>query len=178
MNNQSLSKEAIRLLEDNGYRVRISDKEIVFKKPYDYIGPIIILLIFGFIALPLFAYSYWLGALLLILVLLGIYFHRTLISKASKMKIFPARKHIDIYQRSGKRWFSFNYIEHAFLHSKFQAEYSSAFKSTSQEFKIVIGLKLLSGETIEVFAFLSDYEEPNKEINEVHDFLLSVLKKD
>ena len=175
MENHSLSKDAVEVLEDNGYRIKISSLKIVLKRPYDYIGPFILLFLFGIISLPLFGYSYWLGALVFALLIVGIYLHRNLISKASTLKINLNAAKVEINNKKGNRWFTTWYIRNIFIRSTFKSEYTSSFKSTSQEFLVVIGVQLKSGESVDLIHMLSDYKEPSEQMNEIHDFMKSVL---
>ena len=177
MKHHSLSKEAVELLLDNGYRIKASAQKIVIKRPYDYVGPFILLFLFAIISLPLFGYSYWLGALVFALLIVGIYLHRNLVSKASSLRIDLNNSKIEINNKKGRRWFTTWYIRNIFIRSTFKSEYTSSFKSTSQEFLIVIGVELKSGESIDFIHLLSDYREPSDPMNEVHNFLKTNLSK-
>jgi len=177
MKNHSLSKAAVDLLNDNGYRIKVSPSKILIKRPYDYIGPFIILFLFSIISLPLFGFSYWLGAFVFALLIVGIYLHRNLVSKASTLKIDLNSLKIELNNKKGKRWFTAWYVREIFIRSNFKGEYTSSFKSTSQEFLVVIGVVLKSGESVDFIHMLSDYKEPNDPMNEIHDFLKSILSK-
>ncbi|MEQ9008601.1 MAG: hypothetical protein RLP12_12000, partial [Ekhidna sp.] len=63
-----------------------------------------------------------------------------------------------------------------YIHSKFVDEYSSAFKSTSEEHQITIGLELDNQKLAPLFKLISDHAKPSKEMNEVYDFLESSIK--
>ena len=177
MHNYSLSNESKRLLEDNGYKFKMNEKRVLINRSYDYVGPVILFVLFGFVALPLFDYSYWLGALIFILLVVGVYLHRNLFSKASVLKISFQDSKVELKDKTGTRWFTSWYVRSLFLRSKFKSEYTSAFKSTSEEYLVSIGVELRSGEEVALLRFLSDYQEPTKEMNEVHDFLKSILSK-
>lgn len=172
-----LSKEAVDLLYDNGYRINLSSSKITIKRPYNYIGAFIILFIFSMLALPLFDYSYWLGAMIFALLVVSIFLHRNLISKASSITINLENGKITIDSKNGKRWFTTWYIRNLFIKSNFKSEYTSSFKNTSQEFLVVVGVQLKSGESIDFLYLLSDYQEPTDTMNEVHHFLESALSK-
>lgn len=165
------------MLEDNGYRVKVTDRLITFKKPYDYVGPAILFFLFAIVALPLFGFNYWLGAGIFIALVLGVYLHRNLLSKASTLKLFTRDNKLELTNKDGKRWFSFWYVRNLSLHSKFKSEYSSAFKNTSQEFIVTIGAELRSRQSLELLYMKSDYKEPSEEMQEVHDLFRDVLRQ-
>ena len=177
MKKYTLSKEAIEMLEDNGYRVKVADKIITFRKPYDYVGPGILFFLYVLVALPLFSVNYWLGAGIFILLVIGVFLHRNLISKASTLKLFTRDNKLDFTNKDGKRWFSFWYVRNLYLRSKFKSEYTSAFKSTSQEYTVTIGVELRSRQSMDLLYMKSDYEEPSDEMKEVHDLFMDVLRQ-
>ena len=177
MKHHTLSKEAIEMLEDNGYRIKVTDKLITFKKPYDYIGPGILFFLFALVALPLFNTNYWLGAGIFIILVIGVFLHRNLISKASTLKLFTRDNKLEFINKDGKRWFSFWYVRNLFIKSKFKSEYTSAFKSTSQEYAVTIGVELRSRQTLNLLFMKSDYKEPTDEIKEVHNLFMEVLRQ-
>ena len=177
MKNYSLSKAAIEMLEDNGYRVKVTDKLITFKKPYDYVGPAILFFLYVLVALPLFGYSYWLGAGIFILLVVGVYLHRNLVSKASTLKLYTRDNKLEFKNREGKRWFSFWYVRNLYIRSKFKSEYTSAFKNTSQEFIVTIGVEFRSRQSMDLIYMSSDYKEPSEEMNEVHHLFMEVLRQ-
>ncbi|MEM7297631.1 MAG: hypothetical protein AAF391_05130 [Bacteroidota bacterium] len=178
MKKHTLSKKSIELLEDHGYKVRIGNHAITIKKRYDYIGPIILFFLYALVALPLFNYSFWLGSLIFMLLVLGVYLHRNLLSKASTLKFSIPDSRIDIKSRRDSRWFTYWYVNNLFISSKFKSEYTSAFKNTSEEYLVVIGAELKSGEVVDFIHLLSDYKEPNEQMNEVYHFIEGVLKKE
>lgn len=177
MKNYTLSKAAIEMLEDNGYRVKVADKLITFKKPYDYVGPGILFFLFALVALPLFNTNYWLGAGIFIALVIGVFLHRNLLSKASTLKLFTRDNKLEFIDREGKKWFSFWYVRNIFIKSKFKSEYTSSFKSTSQEFTVTIGVELRSKQAMSLLFLKSDYEEPPEEMKEVHDLFMDVLRQ-
>ena len=177
MKKYSLSKAAIEMLEDSGYRVKVTDKLIVFRKPYDFVGPGIIFFLFALCALPLFSFNYWLGAGTFITLVLAVYLHRNLVSKASTLKLFTRENKLEFKNKDGKIWFSFWYVRNLYIRSKFKSEYTSAFKNTSQEFIVSIGVELRSRQTKDLLFMTSDYQEPSQEMNEVHDLFMDVLRQ-
>ena len=177
MKHYTLSKEAIEMLEDNGYRVKVMDKIITFKKPYDYIGPGILFFLYALVALPVFNVNYWLGAGLFIVLVVGVFLHRNLISKASTLKLFTRDNKLEFINKDGKRWFSFWYVRNLYIKSKFKSEYTSAFKSTSKEYAVTLGVELRSKQSMNLLFMKSDYEEPSEEMKEVHDLFMDVLRQ-
>ncbi|MEM6642341.1 MAG: hypothetical protein AAF616_05135 [Bacteroidota bacterium] len=177
MKNYTLSQPAVAMLEDNGYKVRVSDKLIIIKKPYDFIAPGILFFLYAVVALPLFGFSYWLGAGVFILLVVGVFLHRNLLSKASTLKLYTRDNKLEINNKGGKIWFSFWYVRNLFIRSKFKSEYTSAFKETSQEFVVTLGVELRSKQTVDLLQMSSDYKEPSEQINEVHDLFRDVLRQ-
>lgn len=177
MKKYSLSKAAIEMLEDNGYRVKATDKLITFKKPYDFVGPGILFFLFALVALPLFNFNYWLGAGIFIFLVLSVYLHKNLLSKASTLKLFTRDNKLEFINKDGKRWFSFWYVRNLYLKSKFKGEYTSSFKNTSQEFLITLGVEFRSKQNMDLLFVKSDYKEPNDEMKEIHELFMDVLRQ-
>lgn len=171
----SLSYSSIDLLEINGYRSRFSEEFIQFKRKYDFIGPFIIVFLYAMVALPIFAFSYGLGILVLVTILAGIIFHRRLSSKSSTIDINSEERLIEVRNRFGKSSFDFDQVESVFVKSSYNGSYASADKRTMEEYDIVIGVLLQSEKKLNLFFYKSDVREPNAEIMEVHDYLKSVL---
>ncbi len=176
MKEYTLSKKAIELLEDNGYRYRKKDRTITIKRPYDYVGPGILFFLFALVALPLFSIYYWLGALIFSLLVVGVYLHRNLISKASTLSINPREGNMEYVDKKGRVKFTFWYIRNLFIKSKFKSEYSSAFKNTSQEFIVTLGIETRSRQFMDLLYLKSDYQEPSEEMNEIHDFFKDIFR--
>ena len=175
-NSLALSLESVIALEDHGYKSLFSNQLVQFKKNYDLIGPFILFFMYALIALPLFDYSYWLGAAVFICLVLGIYFHRNLTSKTSKIQFDKKNESITFSSASGDRCVEFAEVSGVFIKSKYLGTYSSANKGTSEEYGISIGVELTEGETLTLFSYKSDYQQPSREIMEVHDYVKSVLK--
>lgn len=173
----SLSLDSLNLLAINGYTSKFDERLVQFKRKYDFIGAFIVFFLFSIISLPIFNYSYSLGAGLFIFLVLSVYFHHKLISKKSTIKVDADQKHIEVKNRFGTTWFGFEQVESVFVKSTFNGTFTSADKKTSDEYDIVIGITLKSGKNLNLFFYKSDYREPNAEIMEVHDSLKSLLTK-
>ncbi|MEO9487642.1 MAG: hypothetical protein ABJI55_04620 [Ekhidna sp.] len=72
---------------------------------------------------------------------------------------------------------TFKDVSGVYIHSKFVDEYSSAFKSTSKEYRVTIGLEIKTEQHIPLFKLISDHAKPSKEMNEVQRFLESTIQK-
>ncbi|MEP1034044.1 hypothetical protein [Ekhidna sp.] len=172
-----LSKKAQDMLEYNGYSYKTHDNQHVFKhSAIDSIGLTIILMITTLLVIALMIYNLFLGigALLLSLFIFAPIVKRS--KGKSQLKIDIAQEVLKINEGESKITKGFNEIMGVYTHSKFVDEYSSAFKSTSKEYQITIGLEIDQQQIIPLFKLIADHEKPSKEANEVHDFLESVLR--
>lgn len=167
-----LSKETIEFLDYNGYLYKTEDSEVQFKKVFDYTTPIVLSSIVFFITLPLFPY----GLVFFTLLSFSLFAYKRNADKGL-LHIQPELGKFYYSFRELKRRFLFRHVRSIYLRSKFKNEYSSAFKRTNEEYVIIIGIELIQGERYEVFQFVSDYQEPSKEIMEVHDHLKAILSK-
>lgn len=168
----NLSKKAIDMLEYNGYSYKERGDKILFKKSgTDQIG-LIIVMIFSAIVIGLFfAIQWWAGLGALIVAVL---IFRPLVKRipgSLKLAIDPGKQTLELDDRS--KSFSFKEIKGVYIHSKFVDEYSSAFKSTSEEHQVTIGFEAQN--QVPLFKLISDYPKPSKEMNEVYDYLKSVF---
>lgn len=71
---------------------------------------------------------------------------------------------------------SLSYASKIILHSKFVDEYTSSFKSTSEEHSITVKIQLLSGSIFTLFDFHSDYEKPSDEMMEVYKLIKKLIR--
>ena len=88
-----------------------------------------------------------------------------------KLAITPDKRKLELDDRS--KSFSFDEIQGIYIHSRFVDEYSSAFKSTSEEHQVTIGLEAKN--QVPLFKLISDHAKPSKEMNEVYDYLKSII---
>ena len=141
-----LSKKAIRLLEDNGYRYLQKGRTITFKRAFDYVSIIVVVVLTLLIAFPLFLFNTFLGVLTIVLALGTLIARYTYFAKKMKFVIdLPTQKFnfSDNYISLSNQ--SLSYASKIILNSKFKDEYTSAFKTTSEEHAITIRLELKSG---------------------------------
>ena len=171
-----LSKKAIRVLEDNGYKYKQSDEFILFRKSTEYISIIVVSVIGLIIAFPLFIFNTFLGILTLLLVAAGIVFRYKYYSKKMVFSInlktqkFNFLDHVIELENQ-----SLSFASKIILHSRFKDEYTSAFKNTSEEHHITIGMELLSGSMFTIFRFYSDYSKPSEEMLEVYKLVKKLI---
>ncbi|WP_420576624.1 hypothetical protein [Ekhidna sp.] len=169
-----LSKKAIDMLEYNGYFLKQDGSRIVFKNSgIDRIGLMIVIILSAIGIVLLTAIVWWAGLIALIIAFL---IFKPLVERIpgeSKLIIDTANKSFELNNHSG--WYSFNRVKGVFVHSKFVDEYSSAFKSTSEEHQVTIGLEL-DEQQLPLFKLISDHAKPSKEMKEVVDFLESCFR--
>lgn len=177
MKKRLLSKKAIRLLEDNGYRFRNKDNKIIFKRATEYISIIVVSFILLIVATPLFLFNTLLAWLTIFLGIGGLVVRFKYFSKKMNFTVNLLTKKFDFFDNTIElERQSLSYAKKIIIHSKFVSEYSSSFKSTSEEHEISIRIVLLSGSMFTLFKFHSDYEKPSEEIMEVHDFVKNLIR--
>ncbi|MEQ9402287.1 MAG: hypothetical protein RIM99_01770 [Cyclobacteriaceae bacterium] len=175
--NTLISKKARRLLEDNGYKFRQKENLIVFRRATDYIGAIIISIIIIIIATPFFMFNTFLGLLTLSIGFGGLYIRRKYYSKKMEFTVDLNTQKFDFFDNEIElENQSLSYASKIILHSKFVDEYSSSFKSTSEEHQITIRVELLSGSLLTLFHFHSDYSKPSEEILEVYKLIKKLIR--
>lgn len=86
--------------------------------------------------------------------------------------------HDNSTMKIGSRPFPLYAAESLQIQSDLVAEYTSAFKETSQEFRTNINVQLKDQEMILLFEFKTDYQEPSAPINALYQFLKSSLKQE
>lgn len=177
MKDRLLSKKAIRLLEDNGYKFKKKDRIIIFKRAAEYISIVVVTFIILIIAAPLFLFNSILAWLTILLGIGGLFVRHKYFSKKMNFTVNLITKKFDFFdnvivlERQ-----SLSYAKKLIIHSRFVSEYASSFKNTSEEHEISIRIQLLSGSMFTLFKFHSDYEKPSREIMEVHDFVKNLIR--
>lgn len=172
-----LSKKAQDMLEYNGYSFKNENNQIVFRhSATDSIGLFIILFItlLILITLLLTVPFFGIGALLV-----SILIFRPIIKRdkgKSRLEIDTEKEVLEVNDNSYHMVNGFNEVTSVYTHSKFVDEYSSAFKSTSKEYRVTIGLEV-NDRLVPLFKLIADHAKPSKEMNEVHGFLEAVIKK-
>lgn len=167
-----LDKPTLKYLKENNYHFEKNLTGFCFKRKRDWSWLIIT---GGFIGLIIFIVNIrdpWAGFIGCSCVLLAVLFLILVV----KNKPFLEINHYDSTLRIGMRCVSLNMAESIKIESKLVAEYTSAFKETSQEFRTTINLQLEDRETILLFKFKTDYQEPSEPINGLYQFLKSSLK--
>ncbi|MEP0985881.1 hypothetical protein [Ekhidna sp.] len=169
-----LSKKALEMLEYNGYSLKEHNDQItVSHSSFDSIGLIVILFLslVGIVFLTAIEPWFGIGALVIaVLIFLPI------IKRNKGSFKLTADKGKSRFEISGyNHAISFSKITGIFIHSKFVDEYSSAFKSTSEEHRVTIGL-VAQNEQVPVFKLIADHAKPSKEMNEVYTFLEGIIQ--
>ncbi len=163
------------MLEYNGYSFKSENNLFVFRHSgFDGIGlGIIIALTVALIVLLIMTLPlYGIGALLLAILIFGPIVKRN--KGRSKLEIDANKEVLRINEVDQKIEKNFNEIASVYTHSKFVDEYSSAFKSTSKEYRVTIGLEI-DNRKFPLFKLIADHEKPSKEAAAVHDFLERVI---
>ncbi|MEM6829083.1 MAG: hypothetical protein AAF551_01115 [Bacteroidota bacterium] len=172
-----LSKKSIRLLEDNGYKYYQKGRTITFQNTFDYISIVVISGLVLFIGVPMILFNIYLGILTILLALIGLLLKYTRFSKKMKFTIDLPTQKFDFFDKHvGLANQSLSYASKIILNSKFKDEYSSAFKTTSEEHIITIRLELKSGRGFTCFKFHSDYAKPSEEILEIYKLLKKLVR--
>ncbi len=171
------SKEAIDLLESNGYKVQVTENLIICIESDGtrwvfLIGGILLSLI-----LILFASFYPLFSSLAFLGIVAFVSSKFITKKGFQLPVGEPHIYFIKGNQIARKEFLNNIMELKWT-STFVAEYASPFKSTSTEFEYCIFLKLVSNEDITLFKFKGDYSEPDSAFHEVYDWLKSTLKKE
>ncbi|MEP1096730.1 MAG: hypothetical protein ABJG78_16555 [Cyclobacteriaceae bacterium] len=177
MKDRPLSKKAIHLLEDNGYKFKMADNLITFKRATEYTSIVVVSFIVLIVAAPLFIFNSLLAWLTIILGAAGLYVRFKYYSKKMNFTVNLTTKKFDFFDNSIElERQSLSFAKKLIIHSRFISEYSSSFKNTSEEHQISMRIQLLSGSIFTLFKFHSDYEEPSEEMMEVHDFVKNLIK--
>ncbi|WP_421763792.1 hypothetical protein [Ekhidna sp.] len=171
----SLSKKALDMLEYNGYSFKQKDVQILFRKAgTDRVGLIIVMIVSLVFIVLIFALQWWAGLIAMVIAFL---IFRPLVKRIPgrlKLVIDSNKKTVEIDDRTQS--YSFDQVSGVYNHSKFVDEYSSAFKSTSEEHQITIGFELENKQLVSLFKLISDHAKPSKEMNEVYTFLEGIIQ--
>ena len=177
MKKQSLSKKAIGLLAENGYKFRFNETEVTFKRSPGIMGAIVIMIITLFASIPLFAVGIIYGIGLIVAVLGALIIRRVFFSDQSSFKVntdtktFSAK--VGTYFQEDQ---PLTMISTIVLHSQFIDEYVTAARNSVEEHLISIRIQLMNKEEITLFKLKSDQSEPSHEINEIYQFLEESVK--
>lgn len=172
----SLSKKALDMLEYNGYSCKLAADKVIFRKGHDYIGIMVFAFLFILILPILFSINIVIALLGLLLFIGGASVYKKYFSKSSSLIIDLSLNKINFKSAQLSRHFLIRRVRNVFLHSRFKNEYSSAFKSTNKEYTVTLGLQLENDFVLNLFYFISDHQEPSKEMKEVAAFLESSFK--
>ena len=177
MKKQSLSKKAVLILEENGYKLKWNESVISFKRSPGFMGAIVLLIIALFGSIPLFAAGIGFGLGLIALTLGGIFVRRMYFSDRSSFKVDTMQKtftaKIGTYYQEDQ---PLSMISTIALHSQFIDEYVTAARNSVEEYLISIRIQLINKEEITLFKLKSEQSEPSSEINEIYQFLEDSVK--
>lgn len=178
MKDSPFSKKTRHMLEDNGYSFRKNESIYTFKHTSGAALGVIVLA--GFVGLfnilfiiinPIPGIIAFLMLIIATTTVVKKLVGKTLIQIDVKDKTFMVNTRV-----YSCNWSSIDSINEIMLKSKYVDEYASAFKNTSEEHLITIGLNLDAHGVVQLFKFSSDYAEPSREINEVYSFLENTFK--
>lgn len=172
-----LSKQSIQLLKNNGYAYSQNGGTITFQKAFDYVSIIVVSILALLVAFPFFLFNTFLGALTIFIAIGGLILKYTRFSKKMKFILdIPTQKFHFLDHAISLENQSLSYASKIILNSKFKDEYSSAFKSTTEEHIITIRLEMISGSGFTCFRFHSDYAKPSEEILEIYKLLKKLIQ--
>lgn len=172
-----LSKKALNLLGDNGYKFKKTDDLIVFRRATEYTSIVVVSFILLIVSLPIFFFNAYLGWLTIAIGIIGLVVRFKYFTKKMNFTVNLKTQKFDFHDNTIElENQSLSYAAKILIHSKFVSEYTSSFKSTSEEHEISIIVQLLSGSMLTIFKFHSDYEKPSDEIMEVHDLIKDLIK--
>jgi len=177
MQKQPLSRKAIDVLAENGYKFQSTQNSASFRRSPGIMGGIVIMIITLFASIPVFAAGVLYGAGLIAAVLGAIIIRRIYFSDRSsfqldrEQKTFSAK--VGTFHQEDK---PLKMISTIVLHSQFIDEYVTAARNSVEEHLISIGIQLMNKEEITLFKLKSDQSEPTKEINELYHFLEESVK--
>ncbi|MEP4533233.1 MAG: hypothetical protein ABJ004_09105 [Cyclobacteriaceae bacterium] len=168
-----LSSESIKMLDTNGYVLKVTDSTISFTKPRDLnwliilTGFICVLLGMAFIRTPIpgLVFSGSLMALTFLIILLTRkkpFLELDLSNQRFRHDQFETPQRIDT-------------ITEISIQTHFEKEYASAFKETSEEHSVKLKLILNSGAQLKIFELTSDYKELTPEIEEFYNYLKTLI---
>ncbi len=167
-----LSKGAIELMKENGYRWKTDSGVLTFERSADSKAFIIVLAVFLSIGLIIIGNFVPLFSLLIIILVWWIAYHQ--IRKRQKSSIFKLDFRKKCFEIDGYRR-PIADITNLHLHSVFVDEYTSAHKGTSKEYEISIEL-VTQKEGFKVLSFRSDNEKPHPEVHEIFERIKTMLK--
>ena len=177
MQKQPLSRKAIDVLAENGYKFQSNQNGVTFKRSPGIMGAVVVMIITLFASIPLFAAGliYGIGLIagvLGALIIRGVYFSDRSSFKLNRAQnTFSAK--VGTFHQDDK---PLTMISTIVLHSQFIDEYVTAARNSVEEHLISIGIQLMNKEEITLFKLKSDQSEPSKEINELYRFLEDSVK--
>lgn len=178
MKSPNLSRNAIDVLEENGYSFRTKDSRILFKKRTGIMGAIVLLFITLFLAIPVFSIGiiYGIG---LIGVVIGIILIRRIYftQKSSLLIDFGEKTFTAIIGTYYQEDQPLKMISSISLQSKFVDEYTTAARNSVEEHLISIKMQLITKEEVTLFELKSEQSEPTAEINEIYSLLEQSVKE-
>ncbi|MEM9894834.1 MAG: hypothetical protein AAF789_00575 [Bacteroidota bacterium] len=171
-----LSKEAIRMLENNSISYKERDKQIIFKRPYDFMGPFLFFFLYLLLAFPLSAISFRLSIGIFLGICVLAILHWSRFSRRAKLILNLGAKELIFKSAKINNIFPFHDIQDVVIYSVYNGSYASAFKKTNEEYVIRIGITTEAKEPIYLLRLIGDYQEPSSEMNEVVDLLNALIK--
>jgi len=178
MENLSLSKKALDLLEDNGYHFSSKNDIITIKHSSGVMGIVVLGIITLFLSIPLFSAGIIYGVGLFILVIGFVVIRRVFFSAKSKLVINTID---NTFSMKAGTYFEedqpLTMISSISLKSSFIDKYVTAARNEMEEHLIEIKVELISKEKLTVFKLKSDQSEPTDEINEVFNLIENAVKE-
>ncbi|MEO9474896.1 MAG: hypothetical protein ABJG41_05165 [Cyclobacteriaceae bacterium] len=168
-----LSSESIKMLDTNGYALKVTDSSISFTKPRDLNWLIILT---GFICVLL-------GMAFIRNPIPGLVICGSLVALTWLVFLFSRKKPFFELDLSNQRFRHDQFatpqridtITEISIQTHFEKEYASAFKETSEEHSVKLNLTFDSGTKLKILELTSDYKELTPEIEELYNYLKTLL---
>lgn len=177
MQDHNLSRKAIDVLAENGYRFKSENNVITIRRSSGIMGIIVLFIITIFLSIPVFSAGIVYGVGLIVIVVGFVLIKRLYFSRKSQLTIdrnnntFTAI--VDTYYQEDQ---PLTMISSLTLQSKFIDEYTTAAKNSVEEYLVSIAIQLITKEEVILFQLKSEQSDPPEEINEIYRLLENAIK--
>lgn len=165
-------------LDKHNYRLYESDNLVVVGHHNNYMGcihAIFIGIICSLLLLSIFIYQ----VIIIVLLAIGIYileFDRRK-KQASEIHVEYGRRRFLLKKGKKTTPYEFDNVMQVVSTSEHMGGYSSSQRATTDEYKREINVLFKDGFIMTVFSFISDYKTPEKEVDQLIEWLESAVKK-
>lgn len=169
-----LSKQALNLLSENGYRFKSEDRMIRIK--HSSSDRLFLALLGSFLSLGCIAFAFAapVTGIITLLIVLAIFVTSFLRTPGKTLLVIDLKNNSFRLNDFQEKLSKVTSIE---IQSKFIGEYSSAFKKTTEEHRIRIIITFKGDQKFTVVSVQSDYAEPSEELLEIKALLDGIVEK-